>query len=343
MSNINNTFRSFGSDNNSGVHPNVLEAVIAANHHHSIGYGDDPWTRETDTLFKLLFGSDCSSFLVFNGTGANTVAIQACTESHNAIIVTETAHILVDECGAPFKMSGTIPIIIPGKEGKLTPANILPRLNGQGIVHHSQAKVIYISQSTELGTVYQPDEILELTSFAHKHNMYVVMDGARLANACVYLGMSMKEITVDLGVDLLSFGGTKNGMMMGECVVNFRPELNEKLAYVRKQSTQLASKMRYLAAQYPAYFNNDLYLENARHANLMAKKLENACLDLGYKTAYPVEANAVFMHLPKQKIIELQSKFFFYIWDDSKNIVRWVCSWDTSIKDIEELIYSLKS
>lgn len=335
-------FRSFGSDNNSGVHPLIMEAIVNANQHHAIGYGDDPWTLQAEQLLKDLFSGTCQPYIVFNGTGANSIAIQACTNSYHAVIVTDTAHILVDECGAPFKLSGTMPLVVQGDNGKLNVELIRHFLDTAGIVHHSQAKVIYLSQSTELGTVYTSSEIEAITQFAHQHDMYVIMDGARISNACVHLGKSIKELTVDLGVDILCFGGTKNGMMQGECVINFRPELDCKLGYIRKQSAQLASKMRYLAAQFPVFLEDNLYLKNAKHANDMATLLASECKALGYEPIYPVETNAVFLQLNQSKIEFLQSNFFFYIWDPSKNSIRLVCSWDTNPKDIEKFIQHLK-
>lgn len=335
-------FRSFGSDNNSGVHPRVMKAINEANLNHAVGYGDDPWTHRAEASIRAVFENTGQCYLVFNGTGANTVAIQACTSSYHGIIVSDAAHILTDECGAPFKFSGTTPLVVPGVAGKLHLEQIRPLLEASGGVHHVQPKVIYLSQSTELGTVYQPEEIMALTRFAHEQDMYVVMDGARLCNACAYLGKTLKELTLDVGVDLLSFGGTKNGMLQGECIVNFRPELDQRLAFYRKQSAQLASKMRYLAAQFPEFFAEELYLQNALNANRMAKLLADSCQALGYTAVYPVESNAVFLELSKCKLDYLQSIFFFYIWDRSRNIIRLVCSWDTCVEDIERFIHHLK-
>lgn len=336
------TFRSFGSDNNSGVHPEIMDAVCRANLNHAIGYGEDPWTEEANQSFKQVFGNECAVFQVFNGTGANSIAVQACTRSHHAVIVGQHAHILTDECGAPFKMSGTSPILVPSVNGKLSPHDILPYLSGLGVVHHPQPKAIYISQASELGTVYRIEEIEALSRLAHEHDMYLIMDGARLANACAFLNCSLSRCTIEAGVDLLSFGGTKNGMMMGEAVICFRSELNENLAYIRKQSAQLASKMRYLSAQFPAYFNDDLYLRNARHANESAKRLEQECSRLGFAISYPVEANELFIQLPEAKIRSLQEHFFFYVWDETKHIIRLVCSWDTQDADIESFIHHLR-
>ncbi|MBN2661065.1 MAG: aminotransferase class V-fold PLP-dependent enzyme, partial [Tannerellaceae bacterium] len=245
--------RSFASDNNSGVHPLVMDAVIKANENHAVGYGDDPWTAAAVTKIKEIFGEKASPFFVFNGTGANSVALQAVTRSFNSILCAETAHINVDECGAPGRMTGCAIVTIPTPDGKLTPELIKPHLHNFGVCHHSQPKVVYISQVTELGTVYTIEEVKAIADLLHAHNMYLHMDGARLANACAFLNCSMKQVTVNAGVDVLSFGGTKNGMMMGEAVVAFSPDIAENLMYFRKQSAQLASKLRYLSAQFIPY------------------------------------------------------------------------------------------
>lgn len=265
--------RSFASDNNSGVHPSVMDAIIKANVDHAPGYGEDPWTEAATHKIKEIFGECADPYLVFNGTGANSVALQAVTRPFNSIICATTAHIFVDECGAPAKMSGCTVIPIKTPDGKLTPEMIRPEIKEIGFCHHPQPKAVYISNCSELGTVYTIDEVKALSKFLHDNDMYLHMDGARLANACVYLGCSMKELTVDAGVDILSFGGTKNGMMMGEAVVAFRPEISENLKYYRKQSAQLASKLRYLSCQYVPYLENNLWLKNATAANQRALQL----------------------------------------------------------------------
>ena len=227
--------RSFASDNNSGVHPLIMDAIVKANTDHAIGYGDDPWTAAATTRIKEIFGENASPFFVFNGTGANSVALQAVTRPFNSICCAETAHIYVDECGAPGRMTGCALVPISTPDGKLTPELIKPHLHNFGFCHHSQPKAVYISQVSELGTVYTLEEIRALADLIHRYGMYLHMDGARLANACAYLGCTMKEVTVDAGVDILSFGGTKNGMMMGEAVLSFHPEITENLQYYRKQ------------------------------------------------------------------------------------------------------------
>lgn len=327
--------RSFASDNNSGVHPRIMDAIVKANDNHAVGYGDDPWTEAAEKKIKKVFGAGCGVAFVFNGTGANSVALQAVTRPFNCIIAAQTAHICVDECGAPTKFTGCRIMEIPASDGKLTPESIQTKMTGIGVCHHSQPKVVYLSQVTELGTVYTVKEIREIAAYLHANNMYLHMDGARLANACAFLGCTMKEITVDAGVDILSLGGTKNGMMMGEAVVSFRPELTENLMYYRKQSAQLASKLRYLSAQFIPYFENDLWLENAKKANRMAVKLADI-LKRYPEIAFtqPVESNALFFTLPRPVSDKLIREFFFYMWNEERNEARLVTSWDSTEEDL---------
>lgn len=334
--------RSFASDNNSGVHPAILEAVLKANSEHAVGYGDDQWTAAAEAKLKDVFGDSASPFFVFNGTGANSVALQAVTRSYNSILCAETAHINVDECGAPARMTGCAVVAIPTPDGKLTPELIRPHLHNFGVCHHSQPKAVYISQVSELGTVYTVDEVRAIADLLHSYNMYLHMDGARLANACAYLGCSMKEITVDAGVDILSFGGTKNGMMMGEAVISFRPEITENLPFIRKQSAQLASKLRYMSAQFLPYLENDLWLKNARHANACALRLAEALKQFPeIQFTQKIESNQLFFILPSEIVAELQKKYFFYMWNEERNEVRLVTSWDTTEEDISSFIDTL--
>lgn len=327
--------RSFASDNNSGVHPSVMDAIIRANNNHAVGYGDDPWTANAVAKIKEIFGREASPFFVFNGTGANSVALQAVTRSFNSILCAETAHINVDECGAPARMTGCALVTIPTPDGKLTPGLIRPHLKNFEVCHHSQPKAVYISQVSELGTVYTIEEVKEIADLLHAYSMYLHMDGARLANACEYLKCSMKEITVDAGVDVLSFGGTKNGMMMGEAVVSFRPEITENLQYNRKQSAQLASKLRYLSAQFIPYLENNLWLENAKKANASAGRL--AAVLRRYPQIHftqKVESNQLFFTIPADALKKLQELHFFYMWNEEMNEARLVTSWDTTDEDI---------
>ena len=331
--------RSFASDNNSGVHPLVMSALISANQNHAVGYGDDKWTNEAVEKIKEVFVQDCEPLFVFNGTGSNMIAIQLLTRPYNSILCAETAHIYVDECGGPVKSTGCQIRPIATKDGKLTPELIKPYLHGFGDQHHSQPGVIYLSQCTELGTVYTPDELKAITTLAHKYGMYVHMDGARIANACAALSLSLRELTVDCGIDVLSFGGTKNGLMIGECVITFNPELKQEALFIRKQSAQLASKMRYLSCQFTAYLTNNLWLENALHANRMAASLYES-LKQYPEIAFTqkVESNQLFLTMPRAIINELLQSYFFYFWNEDTNEIRLVTSFDTTEKDIEEFI-----
>jgi len=335
--------RSFASDNNSGVHPLVMEALNRANSHHAIGYGDDSWTEEAVRKIKKTFDTDCEPLFVFNGTGSNAVALQLCTRSYNSIICAETAHIYVDECGSPARMTGCQIRPVATPDGKLTPDLIRPYLCHFGEQHHSQPGAIYLSQCTELGTVYKPEEILALTELAHLHGMHVHMDGARLANACAALNLSLKELTVDCGIDILSFGGTKNGLMLGESVIVFNPSLKKEACFVRKQSAQLASKMRYLSCQFTAYLTDDLWLKNATHANRMATLLYEELKVLpGVHFTQKMESNQLFLTMSRPVIDKLLKTYFFYFWDEAINEIRFVTSFDTTEKDIEELLQSVK-
>lgn len=328
--------RSFASDNNSGVHPLIMDALIEANRDHAVGYGDDPWTAAAVARIKAVFGDSAAPFFVFNGTGANSIALQAVTHSFHAILCARTAHIYVDECGAPARMTGCAVIPIDTPDGKLTPEQVRPHLHNFGVCHHSQPRVVYISQVSELGTVYTVDEVKALADLVHSHGMYLHMDGARLANACVFLGCSMRALTVEAGVDVLSFGGTKNGMMMGEAVIAFRPEIAENMEYYRKQSAQLASKHRYLAAQFLPYLETDLWLRNARQANTAALRL--AALLGRYpqvRFTQKVESNQLFFTLPAEALRKLQQHYFFYLWNEAVCEARLVTSWDTTEEDIE--------
>ncbi len=328
--------RGFASDNNSGVHPNILKAINDVNHGHTIAYGDDPITQKAIERFKQIFGSDIEVFFVFIGSAANVLGLKAITQPHNAIICADTAHINVDECGAPERFTGCKLLTVPTVNGKLTIDGIKKHMHGFGFQHHSQPKVISISQVSELGTVYTVDEIRALADFAHSHNMYLHMDGARLANAAVSLGKGFKEFTRDAGVDVLSFGGTKNGMMYGEAIVFFNQELAHDFMYTRKQGLQLASKMRYISAQFLAYLEDGQWDSTARHANAMAQLLAKRVTGIaGVTITQPVQANAVFAIIPKELIQPLQNEYFFYVWDEDRSEVRWMTSWDTTEEDID--------
>lgn len=337
--------RGFGSDNHSGISPEILQAIADANVDHALAYGDDEWCARTEALFREYFGPQAKVYFVFNGTGANVLNIDAMCRSHEAVVCAETAHINVDECGAPQRVVGCRLLTVDTPDGKLTPDLVKTRLHGFGFEHHSQPRAISITQSTELGTLYTLDEIKALANLAHSYKMYLHMDGARLANAAVALGCSFKEMTADLGVDCLSFGGTKNGMLMGESVVILNPELDVDLKYRRKQMTQLCSKMRYVAAQFEAYLTAGLWRRNAEHSNRMARMLHSELQALGssaVKIMYPVQVNSVFVQLPAEVWHALQKEYFFYDWDEAANVVRWMCSFDTTEEDIHSFVAALK-
>lgn len=337
------TMRSFASDNNSGVHPLIMEALAKANIDHAVGYGDDEWTVEAIKRVKEQFISDCEPIFVFNGTGSNVIALQLLTKPYHIIFCAETAHIYVDECGAPVKMTGCQIRPIATTDGKLTPELILPYLHGFDDQHHSQPGVIYLSQCTELGTVYTPDELKAITALAHAYHMYVHVDGARIANAAAALNVSLKELTVDCGVDVLSFGGTKNGLMMGECVVVFNPELAREVKFYRKQSAQLASKMRYLSCQFTAYLTDGLWLKNALHANEMARLLYTELRKYPeIRFTQKVESNQLFFVMPRDLIDKMLESYFFYFWNEEADEIRLVTSFDTTKEDVDEFIHTLE-
>lgn len=335
--------RGFASDNFSGVLPEVMTAINEANNGHVMAYGGDYYTESAINKFKQLFGDNIDVYFAFNGTGANVIALSSLTQSYNSIICPATAHIQVDECGAPDKFTSCKVIPIDTPDGKLTPELIKSQLHGFGFEHHSQPKVISITQCTELGTVYTPKEIKAICDLAHENDMYVHMDGARLANAVVSLDIDVKEITSNAGIDVLSFGGTKNGMMLGEAVIFFNPELSKNTKYIRKQSMQLCSKMRYIGAQFDAMLTNNLWLKTAKHANAMVKLLKTEVEKITQiKITQKVESNGIWALVPKNKIEKLQEEYFFWIWDEHTGEVRWLCSFDTTKEDILGFVEVLK-
>ena len=330
----------FASDNHAPVHPEVLEAIAAANVGHAPAYGADRWTARMEEVFRRHFGSEARAFCVFNGTGANVAAIDALTGPQEAVICAETAHMHVDECGAPERLVGTKLLTVATGQGKLAPADIARWEPRRGDEHQAQPRVVSITQSTELGTVYTAAETRALAEAAHELGMYLHVDGARLANAAAALDASLGELTTGAGVDAVSFGGTKNGLMIGEAVVFCRPGLGPSFAFTRKQLGQLASKMRFVSASFEALLGGDLWLRNASHANAMAARLEAAVEAIdGVEIAYPVEANAVFARLDRaaiERLLErLESEHPFYLWDEAANEVRWMCAWDTTEDDVD--------
>jgi len=330
-----NPLRSFASDNNAGIHPEIIKAIALANEGHVVGYGADLYTQAMARKFRDHFGADAQVFVVFNGTGANCLSLQALTKSYHAVICAASAHIYTDECGAPEKFTGCKLIPIETRDGKLTVDMVQRAYHGIGDEHHVQPKVISITESTEMGTVYQPEEIRALAQFAHEHEMYLHLDGARIANAAASLGQTLRQATRDLGVDVLSFGGTKNGIMGGEAVVFFAPSIGGDFLFLRKQAMQLASKMRFMSVQLGALLTNDLWLANAQHSNRMAKLLEKEVRQIpNLKLVYKVEANGVFVKIPHEAIAKLQERYFFYVWNEEESVVRWMCSFDTTEVDV---------
>lgn len=337
------TTRGFASDNNAGVHPDILKAIESVNTGHVIGYGDDVYTDRAIRSIKGLFGEEVDVYFVFIGTAANVLGLTAITRTYNSIVCAECSHIHQDECGAPENYGGCKLLSVPTSDGKLSLEGINYHLHGFGFEHHSQPKVVSITQATEMGTVYTPREIAEIADFTHKHQMLLHMDGARIANAAVTLGMEFREITADVGVDVLSFGGTKNGMMYGEAVIFFNPSLSEDFKYIRKQGMQLASKMRFIAAQFEAYLSNNLWKKNAEHANKMARILADKVAEFPEITiTQKVEANGVFAKIPGEVIPVLQKEFFFYVWDEATSEVRWMTSFDTTEEDINGFVRVLE-
>lgn len=327
--------RTFASDNYAGVHPEIMDAIIKANHGHESSYGADRYTRSAIEKFKALFGEDVEVFFVYNGTGANVLGLSALTRSYQSIICSALAHIQVDESTAPETFIGSKLITIPTRNGKLSATEIDAAVQRVDDQHHPQAKVISISQSTEYGTVYSREEIQSIAAVARKHNLYVHMDGSRICNASASLNQPFRSFTKDAGVDVLSFGGTKNGMMFGEAIIFLKPGLADGFKFIRKQGMQLHSKMRFIAAQFDALLSNDLWKRNSTHANAMAKLLEEEIIRCEKaQITQSVDANGVFVNLPADVIPKLQEESFFYVWNETTNEVRLMCAFDTSETEI---------
>lgn len=333
----------FASDNYSGVHAEVMAALSVVNGGHVGAYGDDPYTAYLQTLIQQHFGAAAQGFLVFNGTGANVLALQACLPRWGAVVCAETAHINTDENTAPQAMAGLKLCTLAAPNGKLTPQLIAQQCYGFGSEHRAQPLAVSITQSTELGTVYTPDEIRAIAAFCHENGMVLHMDGARLANAAAALGVSLHELTAAVGVDILSFGGTKNGLMFGECVVVLQPErVPQGMKYLRKLNMQLASKMRYMAVQFIALLEDGLWLRSAAQANAMATRLANGLKLLdNVQIVYPTQANGVFVRLPEGVAQGVRQRFAFYDWD-ATGTVRLMCSFDTTEADVDALLAAIK-
>jgi threonine aldolase len=335
--------KAFASDNYSGVHPEIMEALVRANQEHQGGYGNDEYTQRAIQLFKKNFGEETEVFFVYNGTGANVLGLSALTQSYNSIICSDLAHINVDESTAPEKFTGCKLLGITTTNGKIYPNQVEEKIQRVGDQHHPQAKVISISQSTEYGTVYTIAEVKALSAIAKKYSLYLHMDGARISNAAASLNTNFKSFTKDAGVDVLSFGGTKNGMMFGEVVVVFNPELAREFHYIRKQGMQLHSKMRFISAQFEAFLSNDLWKKNALYSNAMAKKLEAGLRSISaVSITQSVDANGVFAIFPKEITPELQKEIFFYVWNDRTNECRLMCSFDTKEEEIDRFVKKIK-
>lgn len=335
--------RGFASDNYAGVHPEVLAALALANGGHQVAYGEDVYTEHLQQVVRGHFGATAQAYPVFNGTGANVVALQAVTDRWGAVICAESAHINTDEGGAPEQVAGIKLLTVPTPDGKLTPELIDRQAFGFEDEHRAMPQVVSITQSTELGTVYTPDEIRAVCEHAHAHGMAVHLDGSRLGNAAASLDVPMRAFTNAAGVDLLSLGGTKNGAMFGEAVVVIDQERVRRLKHLRKTSMQLASKMRFVSVQFEALLAKDLWLRNARHANEMARRLAEGVRAVdGVEILYPVQSNAVFARLPHAVTERLQKRFRFYFWDEAAGDVRWMCAYDTSEDDVDAFVAALK-
>ncbi|WP_339153936.1 threonine aldolase family protein [Actinomadura luteofluorescens] len=334
--------RGFASDNQASVHPEVLAALAEVNTGHQPAYGDDAVTGRLREVVRRHFGEQAEVFPVFNGTGANVVSLQAMSERWSAVVCPESAHINTDECGASEKIAGLKLVTVPTPDGKLTPDLVDRYATGFGNVQRREPAVVSITQSTELGTVYTARETAAVAAAAHERGLSVHMDGARIANAAASLGLPLRALTTDAGVDVLSFGGTKNGLLLGEAIVVLDPGAVRGTAYLRKSSMQLASKMRYVSAQLIALLDGDLWLRNAAHANAMARRLEAAARAVpGVEITQDVQANTVFALMPAGAAERLRKRFPFYTWDEATGEVRWVCSFDTTEDDVDAFAAAL--
>jgi len=343
--------KSFASDNWSGVCPEIMQSLAEANKGHNEAYGelDDIFTSRATQKFKQQFGDEIAVFFVYNGTAANVLGVSHLMNSYHAIVAAHTAHLNEDECAAPEKFIGTKVLEIETTNGKITTDQVKPFLQSIGFQHHAQPKVISISQVTEMGTVYSNEEIKELANFAHANNMFLHLDGARIANAVVALETDFKSMLADTGVDVVSFGGTKNGLMFGEAVVFMNRELANDFQYRRKQGMQLHSKMRFIVAQFERYLTDNLWKKNALQANTMAKLLGSKISEIPQlEVSQKVAANGVFVFMPEDLIPKIQQHYFFHVWNESPKgktgmkEVRLMCSWDTTEKDVEGLVAEVK-
>ncbi len=331
--------RGFASDNHAGAHPDVLAAIAEANAAHAPAYGADPWTARAEEVLRGHFGAGARVFPVFNGTAANVLCLEALSAPWETTLAARTAHLHVDECGAPERAGRKI-TVVDAPHGKLTPEALAPAAVGFGDEHTPQPGVVSIAQSTELGTLYTPEETRALAEFAHARGMRLHVDGARLANAAAALGVELAALTTEAGVDAVSLGATKNGALGAEAVVLLAGDAGAGFPFVRKQSMQLASKMRFLSAQLVALYEGKLWRENAAHANAMAARLE---VTAPVAATHPVQANALFTILPGEATAALQPEWAFYVWDEATGEVRWMCAWDTTAEDVDAFAAGVES
>ncbi|WII70879.1 low specificity L-threonine aldolase [Bdellovibrio sp. 22V] len=335
--------RGFGSDNHAGVHPRILASLALANVEHAPAYGTDEWTEKAVEAFRREFGPHAQVFFVFNGTAANVTALRSIARPYQSVLCSDVAHINVDECGSPEFMAGCKLIALPSRNGKLSVDELEKAFIRRGDQHYSQAQVLSLTQPTELGTTYSLAELTTLIAWAKDKKMHVHIDGARLANAATFLKKTLQEITTDLGVDVVSFGGTKNGLMMGEAVVFLNKDLAQDFKYIRKQSAQLPSKTRFIACQFETYFANGLWKEISQHSCDMALYLYEAVRSIpGVQVRETPQSNAVFAKIPSSWVKPLREKYFFYVWDENTFECRWMTSWDTQKEDIDGFASALK-
>ncbi|WP_346926934.1 low specificity L-threonine aldolase [uncultured Arthrobacter sp.] len=335
--------RGFASDNYSGVHPEVLTALAAANEGHQVSYGEDDYTARLQQLMEEHFGEGIECFPVFNGTGANVLSLQSLLPRWGAVVCASTAHINMDENGAPERIGGIKLLQVPTADGKLTPELIDKEAWGWGDEHRAQPLAVSITQTTELGTCYTPEEVRAIAEHVHSKGMKLHMDGARLANAAAHLNVPLRAFTRDAGVDILSFGGTKNGLLFGEVVIALNPAAAQGLIYLRKMNMQLASKMRFMSAQFIALLEGDLWLRSASHANAMAARLRAGVESIpGVELSQKTESNGVFAILPAGVADRLRTSFRFYDWNEAAREVRWMCSFDTTEDDVDSFVAAIK-
>jgi len=336
--------RHFYSDNLAGTHPDVLAAMAAANVGHALAYGEDPLTQQAQQRVSQLFGGDAvETFFVFNGTAANVLSAAAATAPFQAVVCSDTSHIHWDECGAIERFIGCRTLTLPSTGGKLTPDQLDDIAEGHAEPHQSKPHLLSITQVTEMGTIYTPDEVQALAEAVHARGWLLHMDGARLANAAAFLELPPRAFTSDVGVDLLSLGLTKTGAMLAEAVVLISAPATAAFPYVRKQGMQLASKMRFISAQFDTMLNDDLWLRLAAHANEMAQRLRMAVHDIpGVELIHPTQANGVFVRLDPAKMQELLGQVTFAVWDPGRGEARWMAAWDTTLEDVDDFAATVR-